>query len=119
MESCGHCKDVRAVDLFKDVQVFFVFRFDADRNAGIGKHDVHGRFAVEVSSRSKESSSVGNVERIGGVRLSVVHARKHGVKLFLTTTDKTQLSAHGVELLGHRSADAAGSPRDENAHYFS
>ena len=119
MKGCGHSKDVRAIDFFKNVQIFFVFRFDADRNAGVGKHDVHGGFAVKVPSRGKECCAVGDVERIGGVCLSVLHARKHGVKLFLTATDKTQLSAHGIELLGHRSADAAGSPSDENAHYFS
>ena len=41
------------------------------------------------------------------------------ILFILTAADKTQLSAHGIELLGHRSADAAGSPSDENAHYFS
>ena len=36
VKGCGHSKDVRAIDLFKNVQIFFVFRFDADRDAGVG-----------------------------------------------------------------------------------
>ncbi|EXI74507.1 MAG: hypothetical protein AW07_01738 [Candidatus Accumulibacter sp. SK-11] len=96
------------------VEVCGVLGERADRDAGVGNHDIRNTDAGdEVGSGGAQGSGVGDIERVfpdlaGPARRQLVQQRR-------PPGDEPELRTAGGVVLGQRAADARGRTRDEDA----
>ena len=109
MERVRHREDVRAVDLFQNIEVFEVFGLDADGNPGVGDHD--GGAPGEAFELLCGAEHFVALRHVGGKRevAALVAGKRgdHGGELFGVAGDEPERGAAGGELSGERGADAA------------
>jgi hypothetical protein len=116
MERVGHRQHVGRQHLVELREIFVVLGLDADRDAGVGDHDVDaaGRL-LEVARGGDQRVLVGDVHAVDAVTASGQRRGERVERLDAPCRQPQRRAACG-EFLRQRRADAARRSSDEHAH---